>query len=65
MPVEWGQRERTRMELLASLEMPQQPIEAGEGEIYIADTMHMLVNSMNKCGMEILAGNQMKIVVAP
>ncbi len=56
MLVEWEQRERARMELLASLELAQHSVEAGEGETYTADTMHLLVDSVKKRGMENLAG---------
>lgn len=56
MLVEWEQRERARMELLASLELAQHSVEAGEGETYTADTMRLLVDSVKKSGMENLAG---------
>ena len=58
MLVEWEQRERARMELLASLELAQHSVEAGEGETYTADTMRLLVDSVKKAEWKISPENK-------
>jgi putative addiction module CopG family antidote len=52
----WEKRERVRIELLASLDLAEQSLELGEGETYTSDTLHNLVDSVQKRGMARLAG---------
>ena len=52
----WEKRERIRIELMASLDLAEQSLEAGEGETYTSDTLHTLVASVQKLGMTRLAG---------
>jgi putative addiction module CopG family antidote len=52
----WEKRERVRVELLASLDLAEQSLEAGEGEIYTCDTLHNLIDSVQKRGIARLAG---------
>jgi putative addiction module CopG family antidote len=52
----WEKRERIRVELMASLDLAEQSLEAGEGETYTCDTLHNLVDSVQKRGMARLAG---------
>jgi len=41
---------------MASLDLAEQSLEAGEGETYTSDTLHTLVASVQKLGMTRLAG---------
>jgi putative addiction module CopG family antidote len=51
----WEKRERARIELLASLDLAQQSLDAGEGETYTAETLHELVDSVKQRGTARLA----------
>jgi putative addiction module CopG family antidote len=53
---QWEKRERARVELLASLDLAEQSIDAGEGESYTSDTLHELVDSVKVRGLAALAG---------
>jgi len=46
----WEKRERARAELLASLDLAEQSLDAGEGETYSAETLHELVQSVKQHG---------------
>jgi putative addiction module CopG family antidote len=52
----WEKRERIRVELMASLDLAERFLEAGEGETYTSDTLHNLVDSVQERGMARLAG---------
>jgi len=52
----WEKRERIRIELLASLDLAEESLDAGEGETYSAETLHDLVASVKQRGMANLAG---------
>jgi putative addiction module CopG family antidote len=52
----WEKRERARVELLASLDLAEQSLDAGEGESYTADTLHQLTQSVQQRGLAKLAG---------
>jgi len=52
----WEKRERARIELLASLDLAEQALDAGEGETYTSETLHELVASVEQCGKQTLAG---------
>jgi Arc/MetJ-type ribon-helix-helix transcriptional regulator len=54
--VQWEKRERTRVELLTSLDQAEQALDAGEGETYTAETLHELAASVKARGMTRLAG---------
>jgi putative addiction module CopG family antidote len=51
----WEKRERARIELLASLDLAEQSLDAGEGESYTADTLHELAKSVQQRGIAKLA----------
>jgi putative addiction module CopG family antidote len=51
----WEKRERTRVELLASLDLAEQSLDAGEGECYTAESLHELVDSVKQRGLARLA----------
>jgi putative addiction module CopG family antidote len=52
----WEKRERTRIELLASLDLAEQSLNAGEGETYTGEDLHELVESVQQRGIARLAG---------
>lgn len=52
----WEKRERARVELLASLDLAEESLEADEGETYSAETLNELVASVKERGMSRLAG---------
>jgi putative addiction module CopG family antidote len=52
----WERQERARIELLASLDLAEQSVDAGEGESYTAATLRQLVESVEQRGMAKLAG---------
>jgi Arc/MetJ-type ribon-helix-helix transcriptional regulator len=52
----WEKRERARVELLASLDLAEQSLDAGEGETYSGETLHHLVESVKERGIAKLAG---------
>jgi putative addiction module CopG family antidote len=52
----WERQERARIELLASLDLAEQFVDAGEGESYTAATLRQLVESVEQRGMAKLAG---------
>lgn len=47
----WEKQERARIELLASLDLAEQSLDAGEGETYTARSLHDLVSSIRAHGM--------------
>jgi Arc/MetJ-type ribon-helix-helix transcriptional regulator len=53
---QWEKRERARVELLASLDLAEQALDAGEGETYTGETLHLLVESVQERGAARLAG---------
>ncbi|MGA2168975.1 MAG: hypothetical protein ABSG62_12250 [Terracidiphilus sp.] len=53
---QWEKRERARVELLASLDLAEQSLDAGEGETYTGETLHQLVESVKQRGIARLAG---------
>jgi Arc/MetJ-type ribon-helix-helix transcriptional regulator len=53
---QWEKRERVRVELLASLDLAEQSLDAGEGETYTSETLHELVESVKERGTASLAG---------
>ena len=53
---QWEKRERARIELLSSLDLAEQALDAGEGESYTAETLDELVESVKARGMARLAG---------
>jgi putative addiction module CopG family antidote len=52
----WEKRERARVELLASLDLAYQSLDAGEGETYTTESLHELVDSVKMRGMSKVAG---------
>ena len=52
---QWEKRERARVELLASLDLAEQSLDAGEGETYTGETLHQLVESVKQRGITRLA----------
>lgn len=55
---QWEKRERERAELLASLELADQQIDAGGGEAYDADALDGLVMDVRRQGMEKLSSSR-------
>jgi putative addiction module CopG family antidote len=53
---QWEKRERARIELLSSLDLAEQSIDAGEGEDYTSETLHKLIESIQQRGSARLAG---------
>jgi putative addiction module CopG family antidote len=53
---QWEKRERARVELLASLDLAEQSLDAGEGESYTIETLHELVESVKERGLAGFAG---------
>lgn len=53
--LQWEERERARVELLASLDLAEQALDAGEGEEYSTESLDLLVESVRQRGMERLA----------
>jgi len=51
----WEERERRRLELILSIEMAEQSLDAGEGEIYTEETLPQLTENVRRRGMEQLA----------
>jgi putative addiction module CopG family antidote len=51
----WEKRERARVELLASLDLAEQALDADEGETYTGSNLHELVDSVKQRGMARLA----------
>ncbi len=51
----WERRERARVELLASLDLAEQALDAGEGESYGSESLHELVESVKERGAARLA----------
>ncbi len=47
----WEKRERARIELLASLDLAEQSLDAGEGETYTGETLSKLVESVKERGL--------------
>jgi putative addiction module CopG family antidote len=52
---QWEKRERDRVELLASLDLAEQSLDAGEGETYTCETLRELVESVQVRGIARLA----------
>jgi len=52
---QWEMRERARIELLTSLDLAEQSLDAGEGETYTSETLHKLVESVKVRGAAKLA----------
>jgi putative addiction module CopG family antidote len=52
----WEKRERARAELVASLDLAERALDAGEGETYTGETLHQLVESVKERGTAKLAG---------
>jgi putative addiction module CopG family antidote len=53
---QWEKRERIRVELLASLDLAEQSLNAGEGESYHSNHLDELVESVKARGIAALAG---------
>ncbi len=53
---QWEKRERVRVELLASLDIAVQSLDAREGETYTKETLHELVDSVKAQGMMQFSG---------
>ncbi len=53
---QWEKRERMRVELVTSLDLAEYSLDAGEGESYTAETLHLLVESVKQHGTASLAG---------
>lgn len=53
---QWEKRERERVELLTSLDLAEQSLDAGEGETYSSEALHELVESVQVRGIARLAG---------
>jgi putative addiction module CopG family antidote len=51
----WEKRERARAELLASLDLAEQSLDAGEGESYTVESLQELVDSVKERGVAKLA----------
>jgi putative addiction module CopG family antidote len=47
----WEKRERARIELLASLDVAELALDAGEGTDYSAETVHELAEAVERRGM--------------
>jgi putative addiction module CopG family antidote len=58
----WEKRERARVELLASLDLAEQSLDAGEGEEYTAQTLHSLVDSVKERGTSRIAARSCESV---
>lgn len=52
---QWEKRERSRAELLASLELADKEIDAGGGEVYDTDDLTRLVENVRSRGMQKLS----------
>jgi hypothetical protein len=52
----WEKRERARVELLASLDLAERSLDAGEGETYTVETLHELTQLVQQRGVARLAG---------
>jgi Arc/MetJ-type ribon-helix-helix transcriptional regulator len=52
----WEERERARVALVASLELADQSLDAGDGETYDAESLHELVASIKQRGLSSLNG---------
>ena len=53
---QWEKRERVRVEVLASLDLAEQSLDAGDGETYSCETLHELVASIQQRGAALLTG---------
>lgn len=53
---QWEKRERARIELLASLDLADKSLDAGEGEEYTLENLSSLVESVKTHGMARLTG---------
>jgi Arc/MetJ-type ribon-helix-helix transcriptional regulator len=53
---QWEKRERARAELLASLDLAEESLDAGEGEEYTSETLQRLVSSVEERGRARLSG---------
>lgn len=53
---EWEKRERARIELLASLDLAEQSLDAGAGEEYTAENLNQLIASVEERGRTRLSG---------
>jgi len=53
---QWEKRERARVELIASLDLAAQSLDAGEGTTYTMETIHELVEEVERRGKAKLAG---------
>lgn len=53
---QWEKRERERVELLTSLDLAEQSLDAGEGETYSIESLCELVKSVQVRGIARLAG---------
>jgi putative addiction module CopG family antidote len=51
----WEKRERVRIELLASLDVAEQSLDAGEGTTYTSETINELAKVVERRGMAHLA----------
>jgi putative addiction module CopG family antidote len=51
----WEKQERARIELLASIDLAEESLDAGEGENYTDETLHELVDSVRERGIAELA----------
>jgi Arc/MetJ-type ribon-helix-helix transcriptional regulator len=54
----WEKRERSRVELIASLDMAAKSLDAGEGTTYTSEIIHELVEEVERRGMAMLAGTK-------
>ncbi|MGA2219431.1 MAG: type II toxin-antitoxin system ParD family antitoxin [Terracidiphilus sp.] len=52
----WEKRERARVEVLASLDLAEQSLDAGAGDTYTIETLHELAESVRDRGLARLAG---------
>jgi putative addiction module CopG family antidote len=52
----WEKRERARIELLASLDMAEKSLDAGEGEEYPPENLNQLISSIEERGRTRLNG---------
>jgi Arc/MetJ-type ribon-helix-helix transcriptional regulator len=53
---QWEKRERARAEFLASLDLAEESLDAGEGEEYTSETLQRLVSSVEERGRARLSG---------
>jgi len=53
---QWEKRERARVEFLASIDLAEQSLDAGEGEEYTPETLGNLIASVRDRGKARLAG---------